>query len=69
VEHEPEVNENEEEQPIPKNERGIEYSGPLGRVKAFSICLLTKVRHNLYIFFLIQSENAKSSYQLEFLQN
>jgi len=41
VEHELEPNENDDPS-IPKNLRGIEYSGPLGRVKAFSICLLAK---------------------------
>ena len=43
VEHEEEPETNEEGQDIPKSLIGREYPGPLGRVKAFSICFLTKV--------------------------
>ena len=43
VEHEEEEPTDEEEEDKLSNDTGKEYSGPLGRVEAFSICMLCKV--------------------------
>lgn len=47
VEHEePSVEEDEEDKLAEASGAGKEYPGPLGRVEAFSICMLCKVRKN-----------------------
>lgn len=43
VEHEEPEGEEEEEDKLVKDSAGKEYPGPLGRVEAFSICMLCKV--------------------------